>query len=76
MEPTLMIDDVIVVKECDIRELKNTYITYAEKNGIEIENSEVLETIDEGEEGYGTYSDAMADLTDWYNHVLAEVNAD
>ena len=30
----------------DIRELKNTYITYAEKNGIEIENSEVLETID------------------------------
>lgn len=32
--------------------------------------------IDEGEEGYGTYSDAMADLTDWYNHVLAEVNAD
>lgn len=30
----------------DIRELKNTYITYAEKNGIEIGNSEVLETID------------------------------
>ena len=30
----------------EIRELKNTYITYAEKNGIEIENSEVLETID------------------------------
>ena len=30
----------------DIRELKNTYITYAEKKGIEIGNSEVLETID------------------------------
>lgn len=29
-----------------IRKLKNTYITYAEKNGIEIENSDVLETID------------------------------
>lgn len=26
--------------------MKNTYITYAEKNGIEIGNSEVLETID------------------------------
>lgn len=30
----------------DIRKLRNTYITYAEKNGIEIENSEVLETLD------------------------------
>lgn len=30
----------------DIRKLKNTYITYAEKNGIEIGNPEVLETID------------------------------
>lgn len=30
----------------DIRKLKNTYITYAEKNGIGIENLEVLETID------------------------------
>lgn len=30
----------------DIRKLKNTYITYAEKNGIEIENPEVLETVD------------------------------
>lgn len=28
------------------RELKNTYITYAEKNGIQIENPDVLETIE------------------------------
>ena len=28
------------------RELKNTYISYAEKNGIEITNNDVLETID------------------------------
>lgn len=30
----------------EIRRLKNTYITYAEKNGIQIENSDVLETIE------------------------------
>lgn len=28
------------------RKLKNTYITYAEKNGIQIENPDVLETLD------------------------------
>lgn len=30
----------------DGRKLKNTYITYAEKNGIQIENPDVLETLD------------------------------
>lgn len=30
----------------EIRKLKNTYITYAEKNGIQIKNPDVLETIE------------------------------
>ena len=30
----------------EVRKLKNTYITYAEKNGIQIENPDVLETLE------------------------------